>query len=151
MPDNREPDMTEPAASVLNAPTPATDVVTSALLRLVFLGLGLLFTALGVIGAFVPLMPSTIFLIIAAWFFARSSARLEAWLLGHRRFGPILVAWRREGAIPRRAKILACMGMALGLLIFTLTVHVSLWVTLAVYAAILACAAFVVSRPEPRL
>ena len=44
--------------------------------------------------------------------FARSSPRLEAWLLNHPRFGPALCAWREERAIPRRAKIAACIGIA---------------------------------------
>ncbi len=48
---------------------------------------------LGFIGALVPLMPTTIFLILAAWFFARSSPRLEAWLMHHPRFGATLRNW----------------------------------------------------------
>lgn len=126
-----------------------SDVATNPALRPVYVALGLLFTALGIIGAFVPLMPSTIFLIIAAWFFGRSSARLENWLLTHPRFGPILVAWRRERAIPRRAKLLACTGMALGLVLFFLGVHPGVWVALGVTVAIGACAAYIVTRPEP--
>ena len=114
-----------------------------------FFMLGLAFTALGIIGALVPLMPSTIFLIIAAWFFGRSSARLETWLLIHPRFGPILVAWRGKRAIPRRAKILACAGMVFGLAAFALAAHPGLWLTILVFAGIGACAAYVVSRPEP--
>ena len=80
--------------------------------RGLWLALGLGSTALGLIGAVVPLMPTTIFLIIAAYCFSRSSERLEAWLLGHRHFGPTLIAWRRDGAIGRRAKIAACTGWA---------------------------------------
>lgn len=120
--------------------------------RWVFLLLGVFFTALGIIGAFLPLLPTTVFLIIAAACFARSSPRLEAWLMNHERFGPTLRAWRANGAIPRRAKIMACLGMTAGLGLFFVawfahpTRH--LWVALMVSAIILACAAFVVSRPE---
>ncbi len=79
--------------------------------------LGLVCVALGIIGALVPLMPTTIFLILAAGCFSRSSPALERWLLTHPRFGPTIVAWRRERVIPPRAKALACTGMAVGLAI----------------------------------
>lgn len=54
---------------------------------------GWLMVALGFIGALLPVMPTTIFLIAAAGCFARSSPRFERWLLDHPRFGPPLVAW----------------------------------------------------------
>lgn len=111
--------------------------------------LGLGFFALGFIGAFVPLMPTTIFLILAAACFTRSSPRLEAWLLNHPRFGPTLRAWRAEGAAPHRAKIAACLGMALGFGLFWLAVRPGLWLGLAVASVVAACALFVVSRPSP--
>lgn len=108
-----------------------------------------MFTALGLIGAVLPLMPTTIFLILAAACFARSSPRLESWLLNHPRFGPTLVAWRANGAIPRRAKMFAAGGMALGFLIFEIAAHPPIWLTLVVAAVLIGCAAFVISRPAP--
>lgn len=86
--------------------------------RTLFPCLGCLKLALGFIGAIVPLMPTTIFLILAAGCFARSSPALEAWLLDHNKFGPTLRAWRREGAISRPAKCMACTGMATGFVLF---------------------------------
>ena len=67
--------------------------------RPAWLGLGLFFVLLGFIGALLPLMPTTIFLILAAGCFARSSPRLENWLLTHPHFGHHIVAWREKGAI----------------------------------------------------
>lgn len=116
--------------------------------RWMFLVCGLVLTGLGVVGAFVPLMPTTIFLILAAACFARSSPRLEAWLMEHARFGPTLRAWRENGAIPRKAKALACAGMALGFVLFFAFVHPGLILALSVGAALAACAAFVLSRPS---
>jgi uncharacterized membrane protein YbaN (DUF454 family) len=120
------------------------------MMRPLFFVLGLLMTALGIIGAFVPLMPTTIFLILAAWFFARSSTRFEAWLLNHPRFGKTLRDWQSSGAISRRAKIMALSGMTLGMGIFYLGAHPRLWLLLLVGAIMAACAWFVASRPEPQ-
>jgi uncharacterized membrane protein YbaN (DUF454 family) len=117
--------------------------------RIPYICLGWLMLALGFIGAFVPIMPTTIFLILASWFFARSSPRLEAWLLMHPRFGAVLRAWHAEGAIPRLAKIMACAGMVLGFALFWVGAHPRLWVVLGVAAFFLASAIYVVSRPEP--
>lgn len=86
--------------------------------RALWLALGWFFVILGFIGALVPLMPTTIFLIFATGCFARSSPRLEAWLLDHPRFGRSLRAWRATGAIPRNAKLLAVGGMLLGYFAF---------------------------------
>ena len=120
--------------------------------RWLFLSLGVMFLALGVVGAFLPLLPTTVFIILAAGCFARSSPRLETWLLGHPRFGPTLRAWRENGAIPRKAKILAGLGMASGLALFFWgwLAHSDrhAWVAVMVTAIMAACAAFVVSRPE---
>lgn len=119
------------------------------LTRGVWLLLGCLFVALGFIGALLPLMPTTIFLILAAGCFARSSPRLEAWLLNHPRFGPTLRAWRAEGAIGRRAKIAACSGIALGYALFWLGARPSLKIDLIVGLAMAACAAYILTRPSP--
>ncbi|HEY9237025.1 MULTISPECIES: YbaN family protein [Phenylobacterium] len=116
--------------------------------RAVYLVLGLALTALGVVGAFLPLLPTTVFLILAAACFAKSSPRLEARILSHARFGPLVRDWRSHGVIPRRAKVLACIGMAIGFLIFFLSAHPAAWLALLVAAGLGACAAFVVSRPS---
>ena len=118
-----------------------------AAVRFGWLALGFLFVALGVIGALLPLMPTTIFLILAAGCFARSSPRLEAWLLDHPRFGPTLRAWRRDRAIPRKAKWLACTGITAGYAIFLATAHPHWPLGVIVAAAMAACALFILSRP----
>ena len=117
--------------------------------RGVFFGLGCLMLTLGFVGVVVPLMPTTIFIILAAWFFARSSPRLEAWLLGHPRFGPGLRAWRETGAVPRHAKIAACMGMTAGYGLFWLHVRPNLGLAVAVAAGMLATAIWILRRPTP--
>lgn len=122
----------------------------SGVLRVGWLLLGLAFVGLGLIGALLPLMPTTVFLILAAGCFARSSPKLERWLLDHPRLGPSLRAWRAERAIPRSAKIAACVGMAGGFLIFVLTAHPHLLPALCVAAVLGLCAAWILTRPAPR-
>lgn len=116
-------------------------------MRIVYFCLGWVMVALGVIGAVTPLLPTTIFLIIAAACFARSSPRLEAWLLDHPIFGRALRDWRASGSIPRAAKAMACAGMTLGFVIFWIVAKPSLSLALFVAAMLFACAAYVVSRP----
>ncbi|MCD7059549.1 YbaN family protein [Pelagibacterium xiamenense] len=118
--------------------------------RAIFLLLGLLMVALGIIGAFLPVMPSTIFLILAAWFFGRSSPRLERWLLEHPRFGPTLRVWQEQGAVPRRAKVLACLGIALGYVLFFIGAQPDVIMGVIVAIVMAGCALYVISRPAPR-
>lgn len=82
--------------------------------RALWLGAGVCSVALGVIGAFLPLLPTVPFMILAAFCFARSSTRCERWLLQHPRYGPLLQRWRARRAIPRRVKQLAWTMMAIG-------------------------------------
>ncbi|MBZ9934853.1 YbaN family protein [Mesorhizobium sp. BR1-1-16] len=109
---------------------------------------GWLMVALGVIGLVLPVMPTTVFMILAAWFFARSSPRFEAWLLAHPIFGPPIVQWRENGAIPPLAKAFAVVGMAGGFAMFWFLVRPAPWLATLVAAALLASAGFVLSRPS---
>lgn len=81
-------------------------------LRLLWAGLGLLALALGLLGVVLPLLPTTPFMLLAAWCFARSSERLHRWLLEHRSFGPMIIDWRDHRAIGKRAKLAAVLAMA---------------------------------------
>ena len=83
------------------------------MIRLGYLLAGLLSLSLGLVGAFLPLLPTVPFVLLAAFCFARSDPRLEQWLVGHERFGPHIVAWRSRGAINRAGKRAALTAFAL--------------------------------------
>lgn len=117
------------------------------LLRAIYLSIGLIFTAVAFVGIFLPVLPTVPFLILAAAFFARSSERLEDWLLTHPSFGPMLRDWRERGAIPRRGKVMALCGSALGLALFILLRHPAAWQTAAVAALMVTGVSYVFSRP----
>jgi len=80
--------------------------------RLIWLLVGLVSIALGAAGVFLPLLPTTPFLLLAAFCFARSSPRLHDWLHSHRHFGPLIENWNRHGSIDRRTKRVALVVIA---------------------------------------
>ena len=73
--------------------------------------LGVFFVALGALGAVLPLLPTTPFILVAAWCFARSSPRMHRWLLDSALFGPIVRNWEENRCVPWRAKITALVMM----------------------------------------
>lgn len=115
--------------------------------RAIYVLFGWLCVALGVIGAFLPVMPTTVFLILAAICFGRGSPRAHAWLTGHSWLGPPIRKWEETGAISRPAKAWACGGMAASFVVS--------WalgapgIVLAIEAvALISAAAFVLTRPD---
>jgi uncharacterized membrane protein YbaN (DUF454 family) len=91
----------------------------------------------GLIGIVVPLLPTTPFVLLAAFCFSRGSERCERWLLEHPRFGPMVHDWRTRRAVPLRAKQLATLMMAVGSVwaAFTLPARVA-WVPALVCTAV---------------
>jgi uncharacterized membrane protein YbaN (DUF454 family) len=117
-------------------------------MRILLLVLGWVFVALGVIGAFLPVMPTTPFLLLAVACFARSSPRLESWLMNHPQFGGPLRDWRERGAISRQAKIMAISLMAASYLGFWFGSHPAPWLATLVAAAMIGSAIFMLTRPS---
>ena len=99
-------------------------------LRWLYLGLGASCTGLGVAGAFLPVLPTTPFLLVAVWAFGRSSPRLQRWLLDHPRFGTPLRAFTEHRVIPLKVKCIALPAMLSSVAIVLGIAPHPLWVLL---------------------
>lgn len=95
-----------------------------------------------------PLLPTTIFLILAAACFARSSPKLEARILNHPQFGPFVRDWRERGAIPLRGKLFAVGGMAGGYAAFYFAARPELPLALGVAGVMALIAGWIGTRPS---
>ena len=111
--------------------------------------LGLISVTVGIINAFIPLLPSTVFLLVGAWAFSRGAPHWRERLIAHPRFGAPLRNWEDGGRVSRRGKWLAAIGMAA-------SVAISLWLfgptvpVLGVAAGLAGLATWLLTRPEPR-
>ena len=115
-------------------------------MRIFWLTVGYVSLALGFAGVILPLLPTTPFLILSAFGFSKSSPRFEKWLLEHRQFGPAIRSWRRNRAVPRRAKILASVFMGLALIGgYWAGLETVLYIQIVVFAAVLI---FLWTRPD---
>ena len=114
--------------------------------RPVYLLFGILFVALGAIGAALPIVPTVPFLIVAAFCFARSSPALERKLLEHPVYGRSLRDWRERGAIGHKAKLLAIGGMTAGVLFTAFTIGFP-WAFISI-AILVTVGPWIWSRPE---
>ncbi|GAA6160499.1 YbaN family protein [Ruegeria sp. HU-ET01832] len=109
--------------------------------------LGLISVALAVIGIVLPLLPTVPFLLLAAFFFARSSSRLHHWLITHRTFGPLIQDWQSSGAIRPAAKRAATVSIAA---VFGISVLIAVPIyVLAIQAVVLGgVLTFIWTRPN---
>ena len=116
--------------------------------RLTLIVIGLSSLAIGAVGIFVPILPTTPFVLISAIAFANSNERLHQWLLDHNVFGPLITDWREHGAISRRTKIVSILSMV-AVVVISLLLAVPTHV-LAIQALVLSVSAsFILTRPLP--
>jgi uncharacterized membrane protein YbaN (DUF454 family) len=109
--------------------------------------IGLLLVALGIIGIVLPVMPTTIFFILALTCFTRSSPALEYWLLNHPRYGVVLQQWQAHKVVPIKAKCYAAIGMLIGF-IFLLYSAAPIWVIYLVAAIEISVIIYLILRPS---
>lgn len=113
----------------------------------IYIFLGLLFLVLGFIGLLLPVIPTTPFILVSVWFFARSSKKLENWLVNHKIFGKSIRDWKEKGAISKKAKMSA---IPLILFSFSTTIYFSELFYLNLFLAFLgvSISTFIITRPN---
>ncbi len=120
--------------------------VSNCWMRWSLLAFGWANVGLGVVGIFLPGLPTTVFLLIALWAFSRSSLKFHAWLWHHPKLGPPIRDWHMHQVIPMKAKLLAVLTMAGSFVYIAGFVAVD-WVLPLVMAAILVpVATYIVTR-----
>ena len=117
------------------------------LIRPILIAIGFISLILGVIGIFVPLLPTTPFVLLAAACFAKSSPSFHAWLIHHPLAGPMIKNWHENGAIPKKVKIIATIAILFSVAsiwlwakVFAVKVGVSLLLASVIF--------FILTRPE---
>lgn len=127
-----------------------TNVTKNPALRIIWMVLGFLFTGIGFLGYILPGLPGTVFILIAVYFFARSSPRFYNWLMNNPMFGSLIRDWRAGLGIPMRAKIMAVS-------LITLTIGFSVWriplvsIKLIVLLCGLGVSTYLLTRPTKKL
>ena len=114
--------------------------------QLILIGSGILFVALGVLGIFLPVMPTTIFLLLAAACFVRSSDRLHRWLQNHRILGTYLRAVEGKSGMPRKAKITTLVVLWISILCSAFIFVDQLWLQVLLLAIACGVSIFILTR-----
>jgi uncharacterized membrane protein YbaN (DUF454 family) len=115
--------------------------------RWLLMAFAVLCLGLAVIGIFLPVMPTVVFVLLAAWAAARSSPKMEAWMLQHRLFGPMLRDWNDGGYVSRRAKWMATIVMS-GSAFITWVFVTKIWVVCVAVGTMACVLVYLWRRPE---
>ena len=117
-------------------------------MRVIYFCLGWLFFVLGAIGVVLPVLPTTPFMLLALWAFARSSKRFHNWLYTHRYFGPPLQQWEKYRIIPLPAKILSVSMISLSFVLMLIYSPATVWIKSLITALMLYGAWFILTKPH---
>lgn len=116
--------------------------------RVIYLTVGLFCLLAGFIGIFLPLLPTTPFVLLAAYCFSRSSERLHQKLLSHRLFGPIIDEWEQHGVIPLKVKCFSSTMMLVMVSYPLIYREFDMWLKMLAVAVVLVALIYVWSRPS---
>lgn len=119
----------------------------SSVARPFWLMLGGFALVLGAVGVVLPVLPTTPFVILAAFAFSKSSARFHLWLTRNKIFGPIIEDWNANGAIAPKYKIIALCMMA-GALLLSVLLNVRMTILAVQLGAMSLAALYILTRPS---
>jgi len=119
--------------------------------KIVYLLLGHLFLILGIIGAFLPVVPTTPFLLLAAFLYSKSSIKLHDWMMNHKYLGPPLRDWQERGVIGMKAKILATVMISLVLIFRFPVLNVNVAIKIIAAVVLIGVLIFIWTRPSSRV
>ena len=116
-------------------------------MQYIYLLLGFLMLGFAIVGIILPLLPTVPFLLLAAFFFAKSSQRLHTWLLNHKIFGTMIEDWNSRGAINKKAKYLSTLSVVLviGVSLILALKPLILFIQIALLSLVML---FIWTRPE---
>lgn len=115
--------------------------------KLIVFSFGSLFLILGVVGIFLPLLPTTPFLLLAAWCFYHSSPRAHDWIYRQPYLGVALKDWEKRGAISKKSKTIATLMIAASIVVISLR-PIDLWLKLTLGFVLIAVSTFILTRPN---
>jgi len=102
--------------------------------KYIYITLGFFFVGLGVLGIFVPLLPTTVFLLIAAYLFAKSSDKYYNWLITNKYFGKFIRDYREGKGVPLKVKTISLTALWVTILFSVFFVVKVLWLKLLLIA-----------------
>ncbi len=131
-----------------NLSTPARLLSPRGSLNMILFPVGLLSLALAILGIFLPLLPTTPFVLLAACCFARTSPKFHAWMINHQLFGPLIRNWQEHGSISNRAKVVSTVMIVPIVGVSLMRVELPIEVIILVVAMVTMALWFIWSRPS---
>ena len=116
-------------------------------MRLVWLSFGAISISAGFAGIFLPVLPTVPFILLAAFFFGKSSQKAHDWLLSHPTLGPAIHDWQEKGAISRKSKYLSAGSMALVLTI-SILFNIPVYILIIQLVVLISVSYFIWTRPD---
>jgi len=116
--------------------------------KYIYISFGLISIGLGFLGAFLPGIPVTPFVLLSAWFFSRSSKKLEKWLKNHKTFGQLIINWEKYKGINRKSKIVA---ICLIIPTFAFSIYSISTFSIKIFLGLfcVSLCSYLITRPEP--
>ncbi|MDH5570365.1 MAG: YbaN family protein [Gammaproteobacteria bacterium] len=116
--------------------------------KTVYFIFGWLFLGAGVIGVFLPVLPTTPFMILALWMFSKSSVRFHNWLYSHRIFGPPLQKWFEYRVVPPVAKVASVGMMSLSYFYIVVYTNMPWWGNMMIGTVMLYTVWYILRKPS---